>query len=103
MDEPVDDVAAAILELGRLAASRLNDRTMEAFRLDLERRIGERGEHAYFRQWRAIVDQGIPAVAEILCADSDRGRYLRSVVSMASLVSPAERDEIFRRNLRRGT
>jgi hypothetical protein len=99
-DEPIDDVAAAILEMGRLAASRLDARTLEAFRLDLEHRINERGEHSYFRQWRAIVDQGVPAVAQVLSADSERGRYLRSVISLSSLVSQAEREEIFRRKLR---
>ena len=99
-DEPIDDVATAILEMGRLAASRLDARTMEAFKADLERRIAQRGEHSYFRQWLSILDRGIPAVAEVLSTDSERGRYLRSVISLASLVSQAERDDIFRRVLR---
>ena len=101
-DEPIDDVAVAILEMGRLAASRLNAHTFTAFKRDLDHRIALRGDHAYFRQWRCIVARGIPAVADMLTSDSERGHYLRSVISLASLVSSAERKDIFRRTLRKG-
>lgn len=99
--EPDDDVARAILEMGRLAASRLNPSNFERFKQDLNDRVHQRGNHAYYRHWKHIVDSGIAAVANVLREDSERATYLRSVISLASLVSQSERDEIFRRVLRR--
>lgn len=93
-----DDIAKRILQMGRLAAARLDADAIRRFQQDIDRQRALMGDQPYYREWSDIIRRGSSAIAAILLDESERGRYLRAVVPLRAFVSRAERDWIFERH-----
>jgi hypothetical protein len=98
--QPNDFIA---LELGRLAAARLDPVRLAHFRDAIQHLRELSGDTRYFRLWDRILEAGPDAVRRALVEPSERGQILRSVVSFRAFVEKQERDEIFARYGRRLT
>jgi hypothetical protein len=94
---PYDEVAEFALELGRLAASRLNDETTMAFRSDICRQIQINGSKPYYEAWRDIIDSGYNEICHVLTDTTERGRYLRAVAQFRAFATREERAAMRRR------
>lgn len=59
------------------------------------------GYHPIFREWLRLTDAGPDAVRRILCDDTERGRYMRSMAPLRQFISRGERADILRAVARR--
>jgi hypothetical protein len=94
---PYDEVADFALELGRLAASRLNNETAMAFRSDICRQIEKNGTKPYYEAWLDIIDAGEDEIRRVLTDTTERGRYLRAVAQFRAFATREERKMLRRR------
>ena len=90
------------LEMGRLAATRIDAETLQAFKASIERKRAQVGDNKYYRMWDAIVSNGPTDIRAILTQRSERAQVLRSVISFRAFISKQERDAIFREYLAKG-
>lgn len=95
--QPNDMIA---LRMGRLAATRLDEKRLQRFSHDLERLQSRHHNSAYFGLWTAAVTAGPEAVRRLLTEPTQRGQVLRSLISFRAFVTKAERDAIFGENAR---
>jgi hypothetical protein len=93
----VEAVAAQTTEMARLAAGRVHDGNLGAFREGVLRRLGQYGEHPCLRRWLDLTDSGPDAVRAALLDVSDDGRVMRSFAPLRTLISRQERDGIMSR------
>ena len=101
--DPYDETAEALLEMGRLAATRLDADRIIAFRIAIQTEVARHGfgYHPIFREWLRLTDAGPEAVRKILCDDTERGRYMRSMAPLRQFISRGERADILRAVARR--
>jgi hypothetical protein len=85
--QPGDFIA---LEMGRLAAQRVNPQTLQEFKRQLE------------KMWFEIVHRGPAAVRQAFTETSERGQVLRSSISFSAFMTKIERDSIFRERTKDG-
>lgn len=96
--DPADD---AILQLGRLAATRVNEESMHGFRQQLlRRRTLYPPSSIFIEEWLRIVDDGTEAVSRALRDETERGRALRTVAPLRAFISDVERQRLVRWLLR---
>jgi hypothetical protein len=89
------DYDAFALELGRLAASRLTEGSLQVFK-GFVHRLEQGGSSEYAQAWLKAIDDGPEAVRSILTDTTDRGQALRSCVAFRAFVSKDERDRLLR-------
>jgi hypothetical protein len=101
--DPYDETAEALLEMGRLAATRLDANTLGAFRNAIELEVEQRGfgYHPIFREWLRLTEAGPEAVRRMFRDDTERGRYMRSMAPMRPFIDRRERVETLRAVARR--
>jgi hypothetical protein len=101
--DPYDETAEALLEMGRLAATRLDAEHIGAFRIAIQAEVARHGfgYHPIFREWLRLTDAGPDAVGRTLCDDTERGRYMRSMAPLRQFISRGERADILRSVARR--
>lgn len=101
--DPYDETAEALLQMGRLAATRLDADNIGAFRHAIQIEVEQRGfgYHPVFREWLRLTDVGPEAVRRMFRDETERGRYMRSMAPMRPFVSRRERAEILRAVARR--
>src|SRR2546423_10677564 len=97
-EPPYDEIDIHILNMGRIAAPRVNKQTIVAFRNDIERQCRLAGDQPYYREWLQRIAVGPTAVAALLVDQSQYGRYIRSVAPLRAFVTRQERDRIFQRD-----
>lgn len=96
-----DPAADAILQLGRLAATRINEETMRGFRQRLlRRRTLYPPSRIFIEEWLRLVEDGTEAVSQALRDETERGRALRTVAPLRAFISDVERQQLVRRLLR---
>ncbi len=91
---PYDEIAERILEMGRLAAERLDSTALADFRTRIETRRA-REDHPVLREWLRLIDDGPHAVAAMLRDRTEFGRYMRAMAPLRGLVSREERAMFF--------
>lgn len=97
-EPPYDEVDIRILNMGRIAASHLNDQTLAAFIKDIERQRRLVGDQPYYRERLRLIAAGPRVVAARLVDESQRARSRRSVAPLRAFVTRQERGDIFQRN-----
>jgi len=89
------------LEFHKRAVVRLreNGELLGKARETLARWKVQRGATAsdpYFARWRDLLDQGLDAIEQNVCADTDAAAALRSVSPLGFVLSPQERMALHR-------
>jgi hypothetical protein len=97
-EPPYDEIDTRILAMGRIAAARVNEQTLAAFRNDIERQREAVGDQPYYCEWLQRINDGARAVAALLADESQYGRYMRAVAPLRAFVTREERDILFQRD-----
>jgi hypothetical protein len=95
-----DEIANRMYYLGRLAARRVNSRTLTVFRDWIDEAWETVGDYPYFKAWLEICARGPTAVEAVLSDPSEYGRYMRSVATLRPFVSKQERDSVYKQEFK---
>lgn len=94
---PDDDFALMALMSARIAATRLNDDTLDEFTQQIINRLAATGPQPHLEKWLSVIQEGPKAVKDLMLDPSEYGRYMRSLIPFRAFVSPVERSEIIHR------
>lgn len=89
-----DDASDRNLELGRLAATRLDNERIASFAADIRRH--HTGLNSYTEDWLEAVKRGPEAIRNVLVDETDYGRVMRSSVLLRAFVTREERRAVLR-------
>ncbi len=93
----VDEIDAYLLDLGRIALSRLDTAGLERFRAAVKQERYTRGDLPALTQWAGIAAQGPDAIAQALTMETNVGRRLRRAAPFDAIVKRDQREETLRR------
>src|SRR5437773_1115242 len=94
-------IATFLASAHRLAIERLRvePQAVERVREQLQRwrrMSGPTRSDPYWDEWEALLDQGVDALENVICADDEHAQVLRSVSPISVLLTQRERAQLLR-------